>query len=148
MLKFGETGQPFEQPGLIARLQLMLPDANHGPTAYTQVAVYLAVTGPVALDLLPPERRAGLRPRYVLGAAVPEAAVDEDGDAEPGEDKVRLHSAGGASVKLSLESGVPGLGFRSQTPGTWTLIRGISRRERQRAAASPACLSGHRLCEG
>jgi len=104
MLKFGETGQPFEQLGLVARLQLMLPDANHGPAICSALlpasagpcvcprfsrairreteakgAVHAAATRLVALDLRLPEEGFGFGLGAVLRAAVPDAAVYEGG---------------------------------------------------------------------
>ena len=66
---------------------------------------------------------------------MPEAAVDEDGGAEPGEDEVGV-DAGDASQVIGhgswvIGSGNPGL-------GTCHFALGPSRGERQRAAPSPA----------
>ena len=67
------------------------------------------------------------------GAAVPEAAVDEHGDVEPGKDKVRANPAGGADTSQGLGPRVWGLGF-----GTWTFRLGTSRSERQRTPPPPS----------
>ena len=57
----------------------MLPDAQHAPAAGAKFARHAAIARAVARDLLAPERRVLPRLRAVDRAAVPEAAVDEDG---------------------------------------------------------------------
>src|SRR5687768_4064162 len=66
----------------------MLPNANHGPAASAQSAVYAAVASLVAGDLGQPECRAGCRPSGVLGAAVPEASIHKHRGLQLGENEV------------------------------------------------------------
>lgn len=67
----------------------MLPVAQHDPAGVGQCPVRLGVALAVARDLLLPVVGMGLgRRSAVLGAAVPEAAVDEHGDLEACEDDV------------------------------------------------------------
>lgn len=69
--------QAAEELHLILSPEVVLPNAEDAPSPRLQQTVDLPVPGPVALDLRFPEGRAGLRPDYVPGAAVPEAAVDK-----------------------------------------------------------------------
>lgn len=66
----------------------MLPDAEDGPAAFPQGGIYATVAGLVARDLGQPEGGAGPRPGGVFRAAVPEAAVDEDGGFQPRKNEV------------------------------------------------------------
>ena len=67
----------------------MLPVAQHNPPGVDQCPVRLGVALTVAHDLLLPVVGMGLgRRSAVLGAAVPEAAVDEHRDLEACEDDV------------------------------------------------------------
>lgn len=68
----------------------MLPHPYHLPPAILQFSVYFLVAIDVATDLGFPELGVGGRFAVALGAAVPEAAVDEEGDAELGEHEVRF----------------------------------------------------------
>jgi hypothetical protein len=61
------------------------PRANHDPTIFLKTPIGVDVTLPVRQDLRTPEVSVRLGPRRVLRAAMPEAAVDEDRDAEPNE---------------------------------------------------------------
>lgn len=73
--------------------RLVLPEAHDLPAGRFQHQRRFDVTVAIGLDLAQPvvgvvlERRA-----TVLGAAMPEAAVDEDGDSLPGEDNVSAAS--------------------------------------------------------
>lgn len=66
----------------------MLPRADDGPPAAAQRARYPAISAPVGRELPLPELRVRLRRRSVKGAPMPEAAVDEHGDAQRREDDV------------------------------------------------------------
>lgn len=57
----------------------MLPESEHEPTVVRQQTVRIGVTPAVPGDLLIPEGSVRLREGRMLRAAVPEAAVDEDG---------------------------------------------------------------------
>ena len=83
-----------EEAALVGALQLMLPDAEDTPAEGAEGAGDEAVAGAVGGDLLPPEGGVRLRRRGVQRAAVPEATVDEDGEAVCPEDKVGFHAEG------------------------------------------------------
>jgi hypothetical protein len=70
----------------------VLPDSDADPTGFGEALIGVAVSGSVVGDLAGPERSVGGCDGVVLGTAVPEAAVDENGDAGRGE-----HHVGGAS---------------------------------------------------
>lgn len=77
------TGSPpngcFDPVGGFFRC-LMLPDAHHRPAGFAKRCVYPSIPGDVCLELRAPELRVGLRPGRVLRTAMPEAAIDVDGD--------------------------------------------------------------------
>lgn len=75
---------------LVATLEFVFPNTNYRPAASAQGAVYAAVAGLVAGDLGQPECGPGRRPGGMLGAAVPEAAVNEEGGLQLGENEVRF----------------------------------------------------------
>ncbi len=58
----------------------MLPDADDFPSLPAELAGDAFIAGHVVLKLFIPESSVGFRPRVALGATVPEASVDEDGD--------------------------------------------------------------------
>lgn len=74
-----------EEAALVGALQLMLPNPQHTPAARAERAGDKAVAGAVGADLLPPKGGVGFGLRAVERAAVPEAAVDEDGELEAAE---------------------------------------------------------------
>lgn len=67
---------------------LMLPYTEHTPASLGEQAISLKVAFPVTDDLLSPVIGVRLRHGVVLGAAMPEAAVEEDRDLCPGEHQV------------------------------------------------------------
>ena len=68
----------------------MLPDSNNRPTSAGQQSVRLGISFNVASELgLPPIAIGGWH-AAVLGAAMPEAAIDENGDLAPREHNVGL----------------------------------------------------------
>lgn len=71
----------------------MLPDANYGPTRGPQCSVVGSVSRDVAGELRQPELGVGLRMSRVDRATVPEAAINEDGDAGRSEHEVRPDAA-------------------------------------------------------
>lgn len=71
-------------------LEGVLPDADDFPALASELAVHAAIPGHVVLALFIPELPICFRARVTLGAAVPEASVDEDGDLLLGERKVGL----------------------------------------------------------
>jgi hypothetical protein len=85
--------QSEEQSSFVLTTQLVLPDSHDFPVLRPEQAVYFPIAGAVVLDLPPPKRRTGSRPGGVLRAAMPEAAVDEDGDVKPRENKIGFHPA-------------------------------------------------------
>ncbi len=68
----------------------VLPDADDFPPLSTQVAIHASVAGHVGLAFTVPKCAVGFRAGVALGAAVPEASVDEDGDLLLGEREVGL----------------------------------------------------------
>ena len=68
----------------------MLPDADDFPALASELAGDAPVAGYVVLALLVPEFPVGFRAGVALGAAVPEASVDKDGNLLLGECKVGL----------------------------------------------------------
>jgi hypothetical protein len=68
---------------------LMLPEAQYRPSCRSKSGVRIFVTRDVGCDLARPIVRVVLEhSSAVVGAAMPEAAIDEDGHSRPGEDDV------------------------------------------------------------
>lgn len=67
---------------------LVLPEAQHRPALRHQVCGRFAVAGDVAVELVAPPFGIGFGVGGVFGAAVPEAAVEEDRDLGPGKGDV------------------------------------------------------------
>ena len=70
--------------------QLVLQNSNHLPAEFAQRAIHFAVTRLAAGKLHAPELRVLPRLRDAERAAVPKAAVDEDGEATGAENEVGL----------------------------------------------------------
>ena len=70
-----------EEAAGVGGFELVAPDAEDGPAAGAEGAGDEAVAGAVGGDLFAPEGGVGFGPGGVNRAAVPEAAVDEDGEA-------------------------------------------------------------------
>lgn len=68
--------QTADELGFISPLQLVFPNTSDLPALGAEEAVDATVAGLVAGDLRKPESRPGLGPGRMLGATVPEAAVD------------------------------------------------------------------------
>ena len=83
----GDSGDPCGAAGW-ALGDLVFPDADDSPAQSLEFGVDPLVAGHVAVDFLVPVGAVGCGSSAVLGAAVPEAAVDEDGDARLDEDDV------------------------------------------------------------
>jgi hypothetical protein len=79
-----EIGDPVADVGDV----LVLPESHHRPPGNLPEVAGLDVTSSVGRDLGRPELRVRLGSRVVLRAAVPEAAVDENGHLAPREDDV------------------------------------------------------------
>ena len=77
-----------EEAAGVGGIELVAPDAEDGPAAGAEGAGDEAVAGAVGGDLFPPEGGVGLGRGGVERAAVPEAAVDEDGEPARAEDEV------------------------------------------------------------
>jgi len=73
---------------------VVLPDAYDRPPGYGETGVGVPVSKAVRFDLSAPPTGVRFRPGAVIGAAMPVAAIAEDGDHAPGEDDV------GATSKL------------------------------------------------
>jgi len=67
-----------------------LPDANDSPALPTECARHAKIAAPIVFDLRSPERDVRCRDRPALGASVPEASVDEDGDLSSRPSEVRF----------------------------------------------------------
>lgn len=83
-----DAAQTGEEAALVFSRQFMLPQTQHAPAAGAELAGDEEVAGLVAGDLGPPEFRVLLGLGGVDRAAVPEAAVDEDGEFAGGENEV------------------------------------------------------------
>jgi hypothetical protein len=84
--------------------QLAFPNPHHLPAGATQSAVYDPVAGFVAGQFLFPERPVVRRLGRVLGASMPETAVNENGELELGENEIRLHAKGRARHSVRAAS--------------------------------------------
>ena len=71
-------------------LEGVLPDADDFPSLPAELAIDALIAGHVGLAFAVPEGAVGFGAGVALGAAVPEASVDEDGDFLLGEGKVGL----------------------------------------------------------
>jgi hypothetical protein len=78
--------------------RLVLPDSHHHPAVALESGGLLAVADLVDLDLGSPVRGVGPRAGPVLPTTVPEAAVDEYGDAGASEDDVGAY---GPAIRYS-----------------------------------------------
>jgi len=72
-----------------APAQVVFPDARNAPTKALEFAVYAPVAGAVGLEFPPPEGAIVGRLAVMPWAAVPEAAVNKNGQAGCGKDKIR-----------------------------------------------------------
>src|SRR4051812_1227298 len=97
------------------RSGFVLPNAKHDPPEPSEGCIRLRVAPAVRRDLVAPPSRVGFRLNAVLRTAVPEAAIDEDGDLGGGKDNVGAPprqsrnclidaEAQPATVKLGAES--------------------------------------------
>jgi hypothetical protein len=66
----------------------MFPDADDAPAGLAEVAVYFFVAGDIAKEFLAPEGAIVFGHGAVFGAAVPKAAINENGEALFGENEV------------------------------------------------------------
>ena len=82
--------QPPEQPGFVLPGQLVLPNANDLPAAFTQSVINAAIPCLVARDLRQPERRPSLGPSRVLRTAMPKTAVHKHRQLQLRKNKVWL----------------------------------------------------------
>jgi hypothetical protein len=67
----------------------MLPKAKDGPSSRPESDVRVAISTSIRFDFFSPPSRVRLRPRAVLWASMPEAAVDEYGDLCSNEGHIR-----------------------------------------------------------
>ena len=79
---------------LVSYGQFMLPEAQHPPADLAQGFRHGSIASLIPSDFGIPELLAGLRPAKVLGAAMPEAAIDEDGESFSPKDEVGPHGLG------------------------------------------------------
>lgn len=71
---------------------LMLPNSNEAPAFFRQREGLATIAIDVLSELAVPERGIAARMDVVLGAPVPEAAVDEEGELQRRNDEVSLAS--------------------------------------------------------
>ncbi len=71
---------------------LVFPHPDRGPAGVCESAIRVPVPFFVPVDLRGPESGIGHRDGVVIGAAVPEAPVQEDGDLGFGEHEIRSPS--------------------------------------------------------
>lgn len=57
----------------------MLPESQHTPSDASQPLIRVGIPGPIGFDLISPEVGVSFRPSCMLRAAVPETAIDENG---------------------------------------------------------------------
>lgn len=83
-----EAAKAGEETGQVCAGEFVLPDPKYAPARFAEGAIDKAVARLVARDLFAPE--SGVLPALggVERAAVPETAVDEDGEAEFGENEI------------------------------------------------------------
>lgn len=111
---------------------LVLPDPHARPALRGESPVGVAVAAAVRLDLFAPPRRVRARLTRVLRAPVPEAAVDEHGDARGTGRRCRR---GAAAPEAEAEFHVsPGHGKRGASSGGPDTCPGSTRRARQGVA--------------
>jgi len=82
----------------LANCQRVLPNADNHPTAPAQFAANRAISRSVLGDFLAPESRARFWCLEMSRATMPEAPVDENGDAKLGKCKIRAAWQRGVSA--------------------------------------------------
>ena len=87
-----------EKAAGMGAFELVLPDAEDGPAAGAEGACDEAVAGAVGGDFLSPEGGVGLGPGGMERAAVPEAAVDENGEPACAKDEVGFYGLEGPAA--------------------------------------------------
>lgn len=125
---------------------LVFPGPDDLPTSLSQLRVGISVSAPIGLDLPTPEVCIAGGPGCVLGAAVPEATIDEDGHPSSGEGNVDapafvgqdwgIHSVTEATrVQRSPDLH---LGRRASSPDLLHPTTGFSRRWLHRLRVGPS----------
>ena len=86
---------------------LVLPHAHDVPSSSSERGVGVSIPCLVREELVPPPLGVTARPGRVQRAHVPEAAVDEDGEARPGEHDVRAtaHAGEGRDINAVAQAG-------------------------------------------
>ena len=95
------------EAGVGGFLERMLPDADDFPALVPELAGDAAVAGHVGLAFAVPEGAVGFGTGVALGAAVPEASVDEDGDLLFGNRGLARWPLGKSKVGLSRQREMP-----------------------------------------
>lgn len=137
-----------EKPVLVFLRQFMLPDAKNTPALRAEGPGHEAITSLIAGKFFPPERGVVPRFRGVHGAAVPEAAVDEDREFQFGKNKVwfaeqrsvsppacdavRTENRDQTQLGVAISTGAYGCHHR----GTFLLREDVRHLDRGRAAPS------------
>lgn len=81
---------------------LVRPKAKHVPVGISQRLIDCSIALPVGCQLCLPILPVGAGQRAMVGTAMPEAAVDEDGDARLREDDIGSHRSGGETDREVL----------------------------------------------
>jgi len=88
MLGGQDAADPFRHPRRFS--QVVLPNPNDGPTLFAELVAYVAIPRQVTRKLSAPKAAIGRRLATVLGAAVPEAPINEKGHLAFRKDEVRV----------------------------------------------------------
>lgn len=83
----GRCNEAFDSIRSIARI-VVLPNSHDRPSSFRQPAIVETISLPRPGEFDLPPRPVGLREFTVLGTAMPEAAVHEDGDPSRTKDNV------------------------------------------------------------
>lgn len=94
-------------------VHLALPNTADRPSGFVELPVVLTVASLVAVDLPSPVVGSGLGRAVVVGTAMPEATVHEDGDTWPYEDEVGARSDDLAMLSVT-EAPAPELATKAQ----------------------------------
>ena len=92
-----------EEAGVAFAGEVVLPETQDAPAGAAQGPVDEAVAGVVGGEFLFPEGRVAPGLGAVDGAAVPETAIDKDGEAQLGKDEIGSDMKGRAALLRRLE---------------------------------------------
>lgn len=81
----------------------MLPDPDYGPAGRRESLIRIPVALDIPCEFGSPPGPVGLWQRRVVGARVPEASVNEDGDPSAGESDVSASAAKAVDVNAVID---------------------------------------------